>query len=105
MLHTFVGPRPGEVRRKVRGPFLEYLKTSTDLIRKARWDCPAFAAAGQPRLGPLDDSQLTDDEMQAVLDHAFERYFRSSGLFGTPEMCLEMVDRLKATSASTRSPA
>ena len=32
--------------------------------------------------------------MQAIMDHAFERYFRTSGLFGTPDMCLEMTDRL-----------
>ena len=31
---------------------------------------------------------------QAIMDHAFERYFQSSGLFGTPEMCLQMVERL-----------
>ena len=30
------------------------------------------------------------------MDHAFERYFKSSGLFGTTEMCLQMVDRLQA---------
>ena len=34
--------------------------------------------------------------MRAVMDHAFERYFRTSGLFGTPDMCLEMTDRLSA---------
>jgi natural product biosynthesis luciferase-like monooxygenase protein len=96
MLHTFVGPDLDEVRRKVRGPFLEYLKTSTDLIKKARWEFPAFAAAANKKLGPVDDDALTEEEMQAILDHAFERYFQTSGLFGTPESCLAMTDRLKA---------
>lgn len=95
MLHTFVGPNLEEVRRKVRDPFLEYLKTSTDLIQKTRWEFPAFATTQNRRLQPLEDSQPTEEEMRAIMDHAFERYFQSSGLFGTPEMCLEMVDRLK----------
>jgi natural product biosynthesis luciferase-like monooxygenase protein len=95
MLHTFVGPDIEEVRRKVRGPFLEYLKTSTDLIKKARWECPAFATSGNGRLAPVEGDQLSDAEMQALMEHAFERYFRTSGLFGTPAMCLERVARLK----------
>lgn len=95
MLHTFVGPDLDEVRRKVRTPFLEYLKTSTDLIQKARWECPAFATSPNQQLAPVNDDQLTAAEMQALMDHAFERYFGSSGLFGTPETCLPMVEQLK----------
>jgi acyl carrier protein len=30
-----------------------------------------------------------------VLDHAFNRYYETSGLFGTPSSCLAIVDRLK----------
>jgi natural product biosynthesis luciferase-like monooxygenase protein len=96
MLHTFVGPDLEDVRRKVRKPFLDYLKTSTDLIKKARWECPAFATAPGRRIESVDDSQLTESETEMIMDHAFERYFQSSGLFGTPDMCLQMVDRLKA---------
>jgi natural product biosynthesis luciferase-like monooxygenase protein len=95
MLHTFVGPDLELVRHKVRTPFLEYLKTSTDLIKKARWEFPAFPTSPSQRPAPGEDGQLSDAEMQAIMDHAFERYFQSSGLFGTPEMCLEMIDRMK----------
>jgi natural product biosynthesis luciferase-like monooxygenase protein len=96
MLHTFVGSDLDEVRRKVRTPFLQYLKTSTDLIKKARWECPAFATSPNRRLTPVEDDRLTEEEEQVIMDHAFERYFKTSGLFGTPETCTEMVDRLKA---------
>src|SRR6185503_9411380 len=41
----------------------------------------------------LDD--LSAEDMNAILDHAFERYFASAGLFGTPESCLATVDRLR----------
>ncbi len=31
-----------------------------------------------------------------MIEHAFERYFETSGLFGTPSSCLAMVERVKA---------
>ncbi len=43
MLHTFVGSRKKQVRATVRKPFIDYLKTSTELVQQARWEFPAFA--------------------------------------------------------------
>jgi natural product biosynthesis luciferase-like monooxygenase protein len=94
MLHTFVGRDLDEVRATVRQPFIDYLRTSTELVKQARWEFPAFATPGK-RSGPVDNSDLSRDEVDAMLDHAFERYFQTSGLFGTPEVCERMVDRLK----------
>ena len=34
--------------------------------------------------------------MDAILNFAFERYYETSGLFGSIETCLAMVDELKA---------
>jgi natural product biosynthesis luciferase-like monooxygenase protein len=96
MLHTFVGSTMEEVRGKVRQPFIDYLKTSTDLINQARWEFPAYASAAKQGPQSLDTDQLSAEDMAAVMDHAFERYFETSGLFGTPEVCLRMVDRLQA---------
>ncbi|HKX42696.1 MAG TPA: MupA/Atu3671 family FMN-dependent luciferase-like monooxygenase, partial [Burkholderiaceae bacterium] len=96
MLHTFVGTDLDVVRETVRVPFTNYLKTSTDLIKQARWEFPAFA---QPKSkGPGDamtPDDLTPEETDALMAHAFERYFKTSGLFGTPQSCLEFVDKLK----------
>ncbi|HXU00093.1 MAG TPA: MupA/Atu3671 family FMN-dependent luciferase-like monooxygenase, partial [Polyangia bacterium] len=101
MLHAFVGRDLDEVKRKVRGPFLEYLRSSTDLISKARWEQTMFArpdkgraAAPPPPGNALDD--LTPEEMDAMMAHAFERYFKTTGLFGTPESCMEMTEKLRA---------
>jgi hypothetical protein len=44
----------------------------------------------------FETQALTDEEKDAILNHAFERYFKTSGLFGTVETCLEMVNKLKA---------
>lgn len=94
MLHTFVGADLDEVRATVRQPFIDYLRTSTELVKQARWEFPAFATPGK-QSGPVDNSDLSRDEVDAMLDHAFERYFQTSGLFGTPEVCAQMVERLK----------
>ena len=76
MLHTFVGADLDAVRETVRRPFTEYLKTSTDLVRQARWEFPAFAQPGKDRAGDAahaaDASDLTPAELDAMMDHAFD---------------------------------
>ena len=98
MLHTLVGPDEAEVRQKVRQPLIEYLRSSVSLIKQYAWSFPAFkkregmdtSAAG------VDLQSLSEDEMTGLLEHSFNRYYETSGLFGTPEGCLAMVDKLKA---------
>ncbi|MBH8567023.1 amino acid adenylation domain-containing protein [Nostoc sp. CENA67] len=79
MLHTFIGDDINDVRQKVREPFIEYLKTSVNLWRQ-----------GAKSLDDLNEQQRSD-----LLAYAFERYFQTSALFGTPETCLQMVNRLE----------
>jgi natural product biosynthesis luciferase-like monooxygenase protein/FkbM family methyltransferase len=84
MLHTFVGPDDAAVRETVRGPFTEYLRSSYGLVE---------TLAGS--LG-LATENLSAADMDALLAHAFERYFETSGLFGSPATCLRTIDRLRA---------
>ncbi len=84
MLHTFVGDAQDQVRRTVRGPFRDYLEDSVDLWRR-----------GLPALDSLDDRSRSK-----VLDFAFERYYRTNGLFGTPDSTLSMVERLRDAGAN-----
>jgi acyl-CoA synthetase (AMP-forming)/AMP-acid ligase II/acyl carrier protein len=79
----------------VRRPLIEYLKTSTELVKQTRWEFPAFANPSGRHVS-AGDVELTPDEVDAMMSHAFERYFQTSGLFGTPEMCLERVRELRA---------
>jgi natural product biosynthesis luciferase-like monooxygenase protein len=95
MLHTFVGDDVAKVKELVRKPFTAYLKTSTDLVKKARWEFPAFARPGQTGDSQLAERELTPEEEEAVMAHAFERYVKTHGLFGTPDSCMEMVDSLR----------
>lgn len=84
MLHTFVGEDEESVRAEVRGPLTRYLRGSVSLFTP-------FAAA----LG-LDMNNLSDADVDALAEHAFARYYETSGLFGTPESCLALVDRLRS---------
>lgn len=98
MLHTFLGPDITSVREQVRGPFTEYLKTSVDLIQKASsaWSFAAFHKnVGAQVEAKINFQQLDPEDMNAITNYAFERYFETSGLFGTPETCLKMVEQVK----------
>ncbi len=98
MVHTFVGADVEEVREIVREPFCQYLKTSFDLVKIAPWAFPAFrqpskSAAQDPS---FDADALTEEDLDALLDHAFDRYFETAGIFGTPASCLPLIDQLKS---------
>lgn len=84
MVHTFVSHSEAHVRAVVHEPFKSYLKGAVGLFA-------AVAPKG------LDLKTLSSEELDALAEHAFERYFESSGLFGTPESCAAMVSSLKRT--------
>jgi natural product biosynthesis luciferase-like monooxygenase protein len=85
MLHTFVEKDEVLVRDKVYEPFCNYLRSSLGLWR----------SLAQSLGTDVDSADFTESDMQELLARAFERYFETSGLFGTPESCLRMVRRLK----------
>ena len=99
MLHTFVGEDEDAVRAVVREPMKAYLRSSVDLIKQAAWSFPAFvergAAHGKSPLEIMDSEALSSEDMDALLEHAFSRYYAGSGLFGTPERCLSMAAKLR----------
>lgn len=97
MVHTFVGNDVEEVKALVREPFSNYLKTSFDLVKIAPWAFPAFKQPSKEAAqdASFDASSFTDEDMSALIDHAFERYFETAGIFGTPESCIPLIDKLK----------
>lgn len=84
MLHTFVSDDMAFVREKVRPPFIQYLESSIDL-----WKRQAVNLAG-----------MSPEEKAGVLDYAFERYFQSAGLFGTPRSCEAMTEAARAAGVN-----
>jgi natural product biosynthesis luciferase-like monooxygenase protein len=87
MLHAFVESSMDAVREKVQGPFIDYLRSSVDL-----WLRNLVQSLGQD----IDLNDFTEEDLEFLLSHAFNRYFETSGLFGTPSTCRSMIDRLKA---------
>ncbi|MGW3268222.1 amino acid adenylation domain-containing protein [Streptomyces sp. NPDC001056] len=84
MLHTFVGADADDVRAHAWGPFREYLRSSVGLIEN-------MARA----LGvDITADDFTDDDQEALLDHACARYLADSSLIGTVEDRLPLVRRL-----------
>lgn len=78
MLHTFIGPDADTVRQTVRRPFVEYLKSSVDLWRH----------------GSADLNEMSEEERGQLFAYAFERYYRTSALFGSPAECAERIVQL-----------
>ncbi|WP_167772871.1 MupA/Atu3671 family FMN-dependent luciferase-like monooxygenase [Ramlibacter humi] len=100
MLHTFIGADEEATRETAREPMKKYLRSSVDLIKKAAWSFPTFvergAASGKTPQEVMESAPLSDAEMDALLDHAFNRYYGTSALIGTPARCLELVEKVQA---------
>ncbi|MCX7645406.1 MAG: LLM class flavin-dependent oxidoreductase [Rhodobacteraceae bacterium] len=97
MLHTFVAGDRETARETARGPMKDYLRSAAALIKQYAWAFPAFKKPqGVANPMEIDLGSLAPDELEAILDFAFQRYFEDSGLFGTVEDCLARVEQLKA---------
>jgi acyl carrier protein len=86
MVHTFIGDDLDEVRATVKQPFCSYLRSSFGLIQNLA------RSLGKN----IDSDKLSEEDMDTLLSHAFDRYFQTSGLMGTLEAGLEMVERMRS---------
>ncbi|MEM9174956.1 MAG: LLM class flavin-dependent oxidoreductase [Myxococcota bacterium] len=86
MMHTFLGDDEETVKRDIREPFREYLKTHYGLLENL--------AKGMGLDVSLDD--FSDDDLSAVLDFGVEGFMRNRSLIGTPEGCLPFVREMEA---------
>lgn len=84
MLHTFVGADDETVRETVRGPFCDYLLKSIDLLK-------SLATSLYPG---VDFQKLSPHELKLLAQSSFDRYYGKSALFGTPQRCMRLLDRL-----------
>jgi natural product biosynthesis luciferase-like monooxygenase protein len=87
MMHTFIGEDADAVLQKVRVPLTNYLKSHLNLIETG---AESLNLAVDVR---DQDPEKYRDQMAAF---AFQRYYRTSSLIGTPTSCMKMVERLKA---------
>lgn len=82
MLHTYVNGDPETVKPRVHQPLKNYLRGSQQLF------------AGFAKELGIDMNNLTDEDRETLAEHSFQRYFETSGLFGTPESCRPFVENL-----------
>ena len=100
MLHTFISDDEATVRAAVHEPLRRYLATSYSLLREHAWSFPTFrrpdgAAITNPDdLADDDMANLASDDLDAIVSFAAERYYATSGLFGTPDQVLGRIERL-----------
>jgi natural product biosynthesis luciferase-like monooxygenase protein len=85
-LHTFVGESLEQVKETVRGPLCRYLADSADLLK----------GLTQALYPGAEIKSLMPDEVQALVEYSFNRYFELCGLLGTPETCRSTLGKLAA---------
>ncbi|KAF0113617.1 MAG: non-ribosomal peptide synthetase [Rhodobacteraceae bacterium] len=97
MLHTYLAADRETARNVAREPMKNYLRSAAALIKQYAWAFPAFKKPqGVANPMDIDLGSLAPDELEAILDFAFLRYFDDSGLFGTVEDAVKRVEELKA---------
>jgi natural product biosynthesis luciferase-like monooxygenase protein len=86
MLHTFLGTNRAEVKNTVGGAMSSYLLNSVDLVvppaRREEW------------------RTLCQEEKAAMMAIAFDRYFETASLMGTPASCDATVRRAQEIGIS-----
>ncbi|MEM1159334.1 MAG: MupA/Atu3671 family FMN-dependent luciferase-like monooxygenase, partial [Pseudomonadota bacterium] len=97
LLHTYLSDTRDHAREVAREPMKDYLRSAAGLIKQYAWAFPAFKKPkGVDNAFQLDLGSLTEEELEGILDFAFERYFNDSGLFGTIEDAMARVAEVKA---------
>lgn len=101
MLHTYLAGTRERAREAAREPMKAYLRSAAALIKGYAWAFPAFKKPeGAASPADLDLRSLSPEEMDAILDFAFERYFQDQGLFGTVEDALARVAQVRAAGVT-----
>ncbi len=80
MVHTYLGSELEETLERARGPFMNYMRAHVSLLR--------------PLMKSLGINEPSKEQLELVVEIAFERYSRTASLIGTPESCLPLVQRL-----------
>lgn len=85
MLHTYISKENGDARAMVQQPLTRYLRT--------------FISQGehlQAGRDGISGDKITSSDMDTLAAFAFERFFNSGSLLGTPEKCEGLIRRLVA---------
>jgi len=80
MVHTFVGQSNSAVKQQVRAPFTHYLRSYFKQYDNVR----------------VNTEEVTEADREAIVTAAFEHYFETNTLMGTPAKCSGLIEQLLA---------
>lgn len=83
MMHTFVGDNMEDVLQKVRAPLSDYLRSHVGLVETMVQSLN------------IDVGINREEYLDHLIAFAFERYYQTASLIGTPAKCLKTVEHLK----------
>ena len=89
LVHAFVSDDQNYVYSMVKEPFKQYLKESIG--------SPQFL---QKHLGAKASPETQAEDVGILIERAFNRYYKTSALLGTPESCLPIVEELKSSGVN-----
>ncbi|MCX7566454.1 LLM class flavin-dependent oxidoreductase [Sulfitobacter sp. F26169L] len=96
MLHTYLAETRAQAEEIARDPMKDYLRAAAGLIKQYAWAFPAFKRPeGVNNAFEMDLGSLDEEELEAILEFAFQRYFNDSGMFGTIEDGVARAEQLK----------
>ena len=81
MLHVYIGDDMDSVKKIVKEPFKNYLRSSIGLLRNL------MSSMGK-------GNNIEENELEDLLEMVFERYWNTSALLGTKESCRKMLHKL-----------
>ncbi|BAZ43874.1 hypothetical protein NIES4102_08770 [Chondrocystis sp. NIES-4102] len=81
MLHTFIGDEQELIRRQVKEPFCNYIKTHFGLVERLARQIDF----------EVDPESFNESDRASLFDFAFERYLRGRVMIGTPETCNQTI--------------
>lgn len=82
MLHTYIGNNMEETMKIVEKPFIEYLRSATNLSKVL------YEEAGH------NAEDIPEADKEIMLRHSFQRYSKEAALIGTLDSCGEMIVKL-----------
>ena len=75
-----------------------YLRTAMSLVKAAAWSFPTFekqSAMSGESMEDILNRGFDKETEEALLEHAFERYYKGSSLLGSVESLQPMLDKLE----------
>jgi natural product biosynthesis luciferase-like monooxygenase protein len=96
MVHTYLGKDTEEVKKLVEGPLKKYIRSSAFLIESmAKSNNSAKNREVGGRYGAVSQ-EISEKQMNELLDIAFERFFNNSALLGSVKSAEKLMKEIKS---------